>query len=234
MIYVMADIHGMYQKYKKMLEIIHFSDQDVLYVLGDVVDRGPQPMKVLLDMMYRPNAIALIGNHDYMALSLLSFFNDELREENLREFEREKGYLWGDWILNGGDTTCTEFQNLSVEDKTAVLEYLGEFLPFEIVTCNQKRFILVHAGLQNYHKDKKLEDYTLEELIFDRPTNDSITFADDHTYLIVGHTPTLSFKKEAKILHRGQTIYIDCGACYEKEGGKLACICLDTMEEFYV
>lgn len=28
-----------------MLDQIHFSDSDELYVLGDVVDRGPYPIK---------------------------------------------------------------------------------------------------------------------------------------------------------------------------------------------
>ena len=29
---------------KKMLEKIHFSDNDMLYIIGDVVDRGPRPI----------------------------------------------------------------------------------------------------------------------------------------------------------------------------------------------
>ena len=51
--YCMSDIHGNYEGYQKLLEKIHFSDLDVLYVLGDVVDRGKASMKVLQDMMMR-------------------------------------------------------------------------------------------------------------------------------------------------------------------------------------
>ncbi|MBR6834691.1 MAG: metallophosphoesterase, partial [Oscillospiraceae bacterium] len=54
MVYVMSDIHGEYDKYRRMLEKIRFSDNDILYILGDVVDRGPEPAKILLDMMKRP------------------------------------------------------------------------------------------------------------------------------------------------------------------------------------
>ena len=36
MTYVIADIHGDYEKYRRMLEIIGFSDRDTLSVLGDV------------------------------------------------------------------------------------------------------------------------------------------------------------------------------------------------------
>jgi serine/threonine protein phosphatase 1 len=57
MIYVMSDIHGCYRQYMTMLEKIEFADDDLLYVLGDVVDRGPQPMEVLMDMSMRANVI---------------------------------------------------------------------------------------------------------------------------------------------------------------------------------
>ena len=36
MIYAMSDLHGYYDKYTKMLEKITFSDDDTLYILGDV------------------------------------------------------------------------------------------------------------------------------------------------------------------------------------------------------
>ena len=41
MIYVMSDIHGCYEKYRQMLDLIRFCEEDTLYILGDVVDRGP-------------------------------------------------------------------------------------------------------------------------------------------------------------------------------------------------
>lgn len=41
MIYAVGDIHGCYSQYKEILEKIRFSDEDTLYVLGDVLDRGP-------------------------------------------------------------------------------------------------------------------------------------------------------------------------------------------------
>ena len=51
MVYVMSDLHGCYEKYVKMLEKISFSKEDVLYILGDVVDRGTGGMKILLDIL---------------------------------------------------------------------------------------------------------------------------------------------------------------------------------------
>ena len=70
--YVVSDIHGCYDKYKKLLERIDLSENDTLYVLGDMIDRGPEGFKILLDMAQRPNVVGLMGNHEAMAVDALS------------------------------------------------------------------------------------------------------------------------------------------------------------------
>ena len=39
--YVISDIHGECDMFLEMLEKIELKDSDILYILGDVVDRGP-------------------------------------------------------------------------------------------------------------------------------------------------------------------------------------------------
>lgn len=48
MIYVMSAIHGCYEKYRRMLDAIYFSEKDTLYILGDVRDRGKEGFTTLL------------------------------------------------------------------------------------------------------------------------------------------------------------------------------------------
>ena len=62
MYYAMSDIHGCFDKYKEMLSLIEFTLRDTLYVLGDVIDRGPDGIKILQDMMLRPNVFPLLGD----------------------------------------------------------------------------------------------------------------------------------------------------------------------------
>lgn len=50
MIYVMSDLHGCYEKYVQMLKIIEFNSDDFLYIVGDVIDRGEDGIKILLDI----------------------------------------------------------------------------------------------------------------------------------------------------------------------------------------
>ena len=75
MIYVMSDIHGNFQKYSDMLEKLSLKDTDALFVLGDAIDGGKDGIKILKDMMYRPNIYPVLGEHEYLAKKLLQEFH---------------------------------------------------------------------------------------------------------------------------------------------------------------
>ena len=105
MYYVMSDLHGCYKEYQKALEMIHFNAQDTLYVLGDVVDRGPEPVKILQDMMLRPNVIPIIGNHEYMALVVLKKLCVEITEETAENYLSEEDMMnYLNWCMDGGQS----------------------------------------------------------------------------------------------------------------------------------
>ena len=104
MIYVMSDIHGCYDKYIKMIEKIQLKEEDTLYVLGDVLDRGPEGIRTLLDLSKRKNAVLLRGNHDHQAgilLSNLHMLDDKKCPSELVE-------LYGIWLSDGGKSTAVD------------------------------------------------------------------------------------------------------------------------------
>ena len=74
MIYAVSDLHGCYDKYTKLLERLHMTSDDSLYILGDIVDRGSGGMKILLDLIDRKNVFSCRGNHDHCAQMLLRNF----------------------------------------------------------------------------------------------------------------------------------------------------------------
>lgn len=231
--YVMSDIHGKYEKYRRMIEKINLSDTDDLFILGDTVDRGEQPVAVLQDMMGRENVYPLFGNHDLLALDVLRKLSVEITEENASSHldVRTMNELI-DWLHDGGKTTLEEFQKLSKETQANVLDYMASFSLCETIDVGERTFILVHAGLGNFRNGKKLRDFTAVELLGMRSDPDFRYFEDDSVYVVMGHTPTLTITGKAEIYHNQNNIYIDCGAC--RKEGRLACLCLDTMEEFYV
>ena len=71
MIYCMSDIHGEADRFHTMLEMIHFSDKDTLYIIGDVIDRYPGGIDILREIMETPNMVMLLGNHEQMCLDTL-------------------------------------------------------------------------------------------------------------------------------------------------------------------
>lgn len=232
MIYCVSDIHGEYDKFMRLLEKIHFSDSDVLYVLGDVFDRGPHPIQVLFEMMKHPNIIPIVGNHELMGITVLKFLMKEITEENIGSIDNRMVQSIINWQMNGSDTTTGEFHKLSLEKRQEVMEYLGEFSAYEEVSAGNKDFLLVHAGLSNFSKRRSLDDYTLNELVWGR-TDYEMKYFDD-VFVVSGHTPTQNIKQNPRpgyIYRANNHIAIDCGACF---GGRLAAICLDTDEEFYV
>ena len=79
--YVMSDIHGQYDMFMELLGKIELKDTDILYVLGDVLDRGPHPIKTLQQLMKMSNVICMVGNHELMALECLEFLMKEMESE---------------------------------------------------------------------------------------------------------------------------------------------------------
>jgi len=231
MIYAMSDIHGQYDCYLQMLEKIRFCDEDTLYILGDAVDRGPKPVTLLQDMARRENVYPILGNHDAHARLLLRQLLSEVTEERcdaLLAGESMPGLM--NWLSDGGFTTVREFSRLSAEARQDVLDYLDDFPLYEIVDAGEKTFVLVHAGLENFDEDRRLRDYSADELLYCRhPVREY--FSDPGVHVVAGHTPTLSLSGKPRILHAGNTHLIDCGCVFD---GALACLCLDTMEEFYI
>ena len=233
MVYVMSDIHGEYEKYKAMLEKINFIDDDVLYVLGDVIDRGPEPVKILIDMSLRHNVYPIFGNHELMALDVLKALAVDVTEENYATHMTteiiNKMYVWQE---NGGDITLSKFKALPNEERQSLIEYMEEFAPYEICKIGNKKFILAHSTLgADFDERKSLDSLNFAFLAFDRTSYNRKFFEDDNTFVVSGHTPTITIHSSPTVYRCCNNINIDCGAVF---GGRLACLCLDTMEEYYV
>lgn len=231
MIYCISDIHGSYDRYQELLEKIRFCEKDTLYILGDVVDRGPQPMRVLLDMMARPNVIPVMGNHEFMAVCCLRALAKEITPESIASLNANTLTALGLWFEDGGDLTLEDFCRLSSEARKDVLNYLGEFRLYEEVAVSGQEYLLLHAGLGNFSPERPLGDYTLDELLEAHPDYGKVYFPDK--IVVTGHTPTALIPENPRpgFIFRGNGhLAIDCGCCF---GGRLGAVCLDTGEEFY-
>ena len=73
MIYVMSDIHGQKRRFDSVMKQINLQPDDTLYILGDVIDRNPDGIKILRQIMAMPNAKMLLGNHELMMMNALYY-----------------------------------------------------------------------------------------------------------------------------------------------------------------
>ena len=156
--YVISDIHGQYDKFIAMLDAINLRDSDTLYVLGDILDRGPHPIKVILKLMEMPNAICLVGNHEYMAAECLSFLVREVTDRSLDELDYKTLDNLVTWQYNGAKTTIDEFRALSAEMQAEVIDFIKDMSIYEELTVGGKEYLLVHAGLGDFEPAKDILD----------------------------------------------------------------------------
>lgn len=238
MFYVCSDIHGHLDKFKKMLDVIGFSPDDQMYVIGDAIDRGPRPIETLLYIFSHQNITFLPGNHEMMMLEARG------REEEV-------------WMENGGRVTYRQLQRLSDDQRSALFRKIKK-CPVVIpdVLVNRRKFYLAHALPVSFVIERPL--------LYDQCTTDMLnqclwerrfTKFGDHPSeiyatnvlqryrnytVIVGHTPTsrseygvVKSNGQPRIsrTHHGHLINIDCGCA----GGKnLGCLRLDDFKEYYV
>ena len=180
--YVISDIHGEYERFMELLEEIELKDTDTLYVLGDVLDRGEHPIKVVLKLMEMPNAFCIVGNHEVMALECLRFLCQEITDLAIEEVDAELLDNLVLWKYNGGDATIREFRALDPEMREEVLNFLEDFSLYEELTVGEKQYLLVHGGLGGFTPEKRIEEYSLHDLVWTRPDYQKEYVAGNRTY----------------------------------------------------
>ncbi len=234
--YIIADIHGCYTEYKLLLEKINLSSEDTVIILGDCIDRGSEPIKVLKDIMNRPNFIHILGNHEIMMMTALHPLMQEITNESVHSLEGNDDlyFAFGDWMNNGGETTLQQFSSLEKWEQEDILCYLEEECPaYETIENNGNLYILTHAGLNNFSADKELEEYAVGDFVWGRTDYERQYFPSEKIFLVTGHTPVQYIRKDKQpiVYTENNHIALDCGCVF---GGRLAAYCIETGNTFYV
>ena len=229
MTYVVSDLHGSNKKFQKLLEEIRFTDKDIMYVLGDIVDYGEDSIELLCDLSMRFNVIPIVGDHDYRAVRLLRALNDMLTD-GVRPDQETIGEMAA-WMEDGGAKVMEDFKALDTDMREGVLEYLEDMLLYEELEVGKEKYILVHAGIADYDPNLPLENYMPEDFI-NEPIDVNYELIDGVT-IIAGHVPTymIDGADKGQIYYGEGSIIIDCGAAF---GEPLACLCLENGKEYYI
>ena len=226
--YVLADIHGNSEAFDAILDMIDLQPDDHLYILGDVIDRGPDGIALLQRIRRMENTTLLLGNHEYMMINALRNRNDD--------------WAMRAWRKNGCQPTKAAFCALDAEQQEDLLQYLEE-LPLQTsvtvhTDAGETEYILVHAApIELYESAGRMFYIDVDEYqVWHRLPMKKAEEMDGKT-LIFGHTPTdnvqVSEWPKMRIAHGDGVIDIDCGCAYPQYGGQLGCLRLDDGMEFY-
>ncbi|GBF81984.1 metallophosphoesterase family protein [Aphanothece sacrum] len=204
---VIGDVHGHYDTLLNLLDEIAPNEEDKIYFLGDLIDRGPQSQEVI-NFVKDNDYSCLLGNHEQMLLNTLG------------EGEIDSHQLQG-WLYGGGYPTLLSYEHHIPIDHINWLKSLPLYLDLGDIW-------LVHAGV---HPTLPLEEQTTEHFCWIRDAFHSINepyFPDK--LIITGHTITFTFPGvlPGKLVSGAGWLDIDTGAYHPHSGWLTA---LDVTNE---
>ncbi len=225
--YVVSNLYGDWGKYTSILKQINFSKDDMLFVLGDIVDGGNKGIEILKDMMFRANVYPILGDHDYIAYEVLSGILEETRDDITAPLSAELADRCREWSERGGEGTLEGFAKLSEEDKEAIIEYMEEFTLYEEVEAGGMDYVLCHSMPESFFTDDDMDDYTAEEILAGKIDYEKDYFFGKVLVSADDVTDSINPALQGRIFKNEYHVAINCGEC-------TAVYCLDTGEEIYV
>ena len=204
--FVMGDIHGEYELLMDVLQKSGFNyGEDLLIQLGDLVDRGPEPFKCILELIKIKNTVFIRGNHD----------------ECFMQWRETKQHPLGNHPFNGVFPTLKAWENLILHDRYDVIhKFFKNQVPYHITDDN---IMFVHGG---FPIDVPLDQVDNNTFYWDRDLVKLTTVGEQFDKNYVVHTPTIYWDITTPMNGCGVwNIDTGCG-----KGGPLTIMNIDTGE----
>lgn len=230
-VYATADLHGRLDLFHLMQA--YLKEDDTLYIIGDVIDRGPDSWELFKEVMKDPRCKLLKGNHEDMCFRAMNDAKYGNYQENIL-----------DWFTNGGSITFNQI--LADKNGFDIYPLMGELITqTTYLNKDNIKVILNHSG---FYQDKCFS--WGQDLLWDR-TQYQIDFAkgwrgSEDVVVVHGHTPiplmikdmqeTAWFYQKEEPQYEGGAFWyannhkvnLDTGACWT---GIAVMLDLDTFDE---
>ena len=134
---IIGDIHASYDKLISVLKKAAFNpSSDMLYSVGDIVDRGDKPVETIDFLMGLAHFYPVLGNHDGWLENYLHTSKPD-----------------PSWIMrNGGDVTVIAIRRQSREWRERVRTWLRRFPVIRV----EEKDIIIHGGIPGVYNEKEL------------------------------------------------------------------------------
>lgn len=216
--FVISDLHGQGKIYNHIVDnldkqAVEKGQPITLIINGDIIDRGPDSIEMLVDVMERAkgmkgniNVIMLPGNHEEMMYSSLKYFKEH------RDWDRSKTLTHSNvWFnpANHGTETAEHFFELPPEKQVEVYNFLKDlplYCVVETTKPNYNSYVIVHAcpprNAMSCNYIPTLDDIVsksqlqvLRECLTYRKNDNSnvnVSLPDKGVITLIGHTPVNS------------------------------------------
>lgn len=238
-ILVTSDIHGNLTYFKKVLDKAEFSDDDILIIVGDFIEKGPESLKTLryvMEMCEKGNVIPIIGNVDAWRLHMINdiceesiegFYNYLLSMRTWHgtnffdELTQELGYI----------SQCPEDIFKSKEKVKLHFKKEFEFLSSLPTVVEIQNYIFVHGGLHDRVLSNNSKRNIFDLLKYDNFMSTKHRF---DKYVVVGHWPVTLYNDKIiqcnPIINKEKKIISLDGSCGLKDFGQLNLLVIPEID----
>jgi len=187
-IVAISDIHGNLNRLKQLLKMIDFTPEDVLFIVGDLVEKGIQNLDTLhyiMNLCKTHKVHVICGNCDAIANEI---FSEKENKDLLSYLILRKNSIINEMCasLSIKIEEDTDIQSVKESLKINFLEELSWIKDLPDIIETQK-FIFVHAGLTSLNLDEQkafqvrsVEAFLKKGLSFNK-------------YCVVGHWPVVLY-----------------------------------------
>lgn len=239
-ILVTSDIHGQLGHLKGALETANFSKDDVLFIIGDMIEKGPNSLGVLryvMELCETHTVYPLIGNVDAYQLEMIGRWHIAEIYPYLKHMRRH----WGGCLLSEmceelGIRIRSPLDLLAARAKIqAGFQKELDFLRALPTIIESPHFIFVHGGLPTQELPALEGTDAHPCLKNDAFMEKGLRFSK---YVVVGHWPVTLYNGKIDcanpIINREQHIISIDGGCSLKRTGQLNLFIIpsEDSEEF--
>lgn len=226
-----SDIHGDISSFKEGLKKVNFTDDDYLFIIGDIIEKGDlgknlETLRYVMELSKNDNVFPMSGNCD----EVFRFILPKDQNEKLLKYinEKKKSILTDIAIENNipisYDMDVDKFKEMIMNKYPEFYEFIDSLTDLIIIN---NEIVLVHGGIDDINN---IPEYAISLLKYDN----YYELAQPQKYItIVGHYPTRNYRKDISNCNpifdfKKKIISID-GGNHIVKGGQLNFLILESL-----